>query len=74
MTTYSESETFKLPQTSSTRSSSWLKAGIIAAASVLAGGLAAAWWNRKTLKILRQTGEMNQNPQYGIQMDDLANR
>ena len=73
MTTYSESETFKSPQTSATRSSGWLKAGVIAAASVVVGGLAAAWWNRKTLKTLRQTLETNQDPQYGIQMDDPTN-
>lgn len=32
----------------------WLKLGIVAAASALAGGVAAAWWYKKTLTKLRQ--------------------
>ncbi len=32
----------------------WLKLGAIAAASALAGGLAAAWYYRKTLDTLRK--------------------
>jgi membrane associated rhomboid family serine protease len=32
----------------------WIKVGAIAAASALAGGLAAAWFYRKTLNTLRQ--------------------
>jgi hypothetical protein len=32
----------------------WLKVGSIAAASALAGGLAAAWFYRKTLSRLRE--------------------
>jgi len=32
----------------------WLSVGIIAAASALAGGVAAAWYYRKTLTRLRQ--------------------
>jgi len=43
---------------------------VIAAASVLAGGLAAAWWYQKTLETLRQAGETGQNPQFGIVFDD----
>ena len=34
--------------------SAWIKVGAIAAASALAGGLAAAWFYRKTLNRLRQ--------------------
>jgi hypothetical protein len=32
----------------------WIKVGAVAAASALAGGLAAAWFYRKTLNTLRQ--------------------
>ena len=32
------------------RPSGWLKLGAIATVSVLAGGLAAAWWYRNTVK------------------------
>lgn len=32
----------------------WIKLGAIAAASAIAGGLAAAWFYRKTLNSLRQ--------------------
>ena len=36
--------------------SGWLKVGVIAAASALVGGLAAAWYYRKTLASLQQAG------------------
>jgi hypothetical protein len=49
---------------------SWLKLGIVAAASVLAGGLAAAWWYRKALTSLHQAEENPANPQFGISEDD----
>jgi hypothetical protein len=48
----------------------WLKVGIVAAASVLAGGLAAAWWYRKTLKTLRQTEEITINPHFSSETDE----
>lgn len=50
-TTSSESEL--TPQ-----SHGWLKLGVVAAASALAGGLAAAWWYRKTLSKLREAEEV----------------
>jgi hypothetical protein len=34
--------------------SGWLRVGVIAAASALAGGLAAAWFYRKTLTRLQE--------------------
>jgi hypothetical protein len=39
----------------------WLKMGAVAAASVLAGGLAAAWFYRKTLAQLRQAESNGHN-------------
>lgn len=49
-----ESESSQDKTLSSTPRSSWLKMGAVAAASALAGGLAAAWFYRKTLERLRQ--------------------
>lgn len=34
----------------------WFRVGVIAAASALAGGLAAAWYYRKTLARLQEAG------------------
>ena len=47
-------------------SPTWLKLAILTAASALAGGLATAWWYRKTLTKLRETGENPQNPDFGM--------
>jgi len=44
----------------------WLRIGCVAAASALAGGVAAAWWYRKTLNKLHESGENGENPQFGI--------
>jgi hypothetical protein len=41
-------------QTQQRESAGWLKVGAVAAASALAGGLAAAWYYRKTLARLQQ--------------------
>jgi hypothetical protein len=73
MASRSESDSSSPTQTPDSESSGWLKVGVVAAASALAGGLAAAWWYRKTLKKLRQTGENTPNPQFGIQTDDPEN-
>jgi hypothetical protein len=53
-------------------SSNWVKVGAVAAVSALIGGMAAAWWYRKTLKTLRQTGEIESNPDFGIPSDDAS--
>jgi ferric-dicitrate binding protein FerR (iron transport regulator) len=44
----------------------WLRLGLVAMASALAGGVAAAWWYRKTLNKLHESGENRENPQFGI--------
>jgi hypothetical protein len=44
-----------MQQTGELRKASGLKMGVIAAASVFAGGIAAAWFYRKTLSQLRET-------------------
>jgi hypothetical protein len=48
----------------------WLKVGIITAASLLAGGLAGAWFYRKTLTRLHQAEESAQDSEYRISGDD----
>ena len=40
----------------------WIKVGAIAAASAALGGLAAAWFYRKTLSRLREAGDDFQDP------------
>jgi hypothetical protein len=67
-----ESMQYDESQTENTHSSGWLKWGVIAAASALAGGLAAAWWYRKTLATLRQADENGTNPQYGNFGEDAS--
>jgi hypothetical protein len=44
----------------------------VAAASALAGGVAAAWWYRKTLNKLHESGENTENPQFGISEDTAS--
>jgi hypothetical protein len=46
--------------------SGWFRLGVVAVASALAGGVAAAWWYRKTLNKLHESGENGENPQFGI--------
>jgi hypothetical protein len=69
----SDSEGYSEPAVANKQSFGWLKVGVVAAASALAGGLAAAWWYRKTLKTLRQTEEIGTNPQFGSDLDDVEN-
>ena len=44
----------------------WIRVGAIAAASALVGGLAAAWYYRKTLNTLREAESQGENPDFGI--------
>ena len=41
----------------SAAASDWLRVGVIAAASAVAGGIAAAWWYRRTLNRLQEAGD-----------------
>jgi hypothetical protein len=49
---------------------SWLKVGAIAAASAVVGGLAAAWFYRKTLSQLREAEERIPDSEYIATEDD----
>jgi hypothetical protein len=48
------------------RVSTWAKMTAIAAVSALAGGMAAAWFYRKTLRKLQHAGAEAENPNFGI--------
>ncbi len=45
--------------------------GVIAAASALAGGLAAAWFYKKTLTQLRQAANDEHNPEFTSSAQDI---
>jgi hypothetical protein len=64
-----ESSTSSTSETAGSASPGWLGLGIFAAASVLAGGLAAAWWYRKAFMQLRQADEKPSSSRYGIPGD-----
>ena len=51
---------------------SWLKLGAVAAVSVFAGGLSAAWWYRNTLKKLQEAQEAAPESHSQISGEDLA--
>ncbi len=68
-----ESGTSPQKQDEIERPSGWLHVGVLAAASALAGGLAAAWYYRKTLARLRQAENHlpeSENVQTGGDSDD----
>jgi len=46
--------------------SKWLKVTAVAAVSVFAGGLAAAWYYRKTLSKLQQAHSDGNNSNFGM--------
>ena len=50
--------------------SEWLKVGAIAAASAVLGGLAAAWFYRKTLSRLREAEHEIPVSEFGATGDD----
>jgi hypothetical protein len=48
------------------------KLGVVAIASALLGGIAAAWWYRKTVQKLHETGENSNNPHFGMDSEDFV--
>jgi len=52
------------------RPQAWLKIAAFAAASAVAGGLAAAWWHRKTLARLRENEAVSKNPDFSMRDDE----
>jgi membrane associated rhomboid family serine protease len=60
-----ESANSSISSESEARPSAWVKVGFVAAASALAGGLAAAWFYRKTLNRFRQAESDSENSDFG---------
>lgn len=67
-----ESYTSPQKQGGNERPSGWLQVGVVAVASALAGGLAAAWYYRKTLARLRQAEANPQSDESGVPTDPSA--
>ena len=65
-----DSSTYPDPPAEGPPPSDWLRMGVVAAASALAGGLAAAWFYRKTLTRLRQAEDDAPDAGYEITEDD----
>jgi hypothetical protein len=66
MTTPLKSSTSSPKDQAKTELPGWFKLGVVTAASALVGGLAAAWWYRKTLEKLREGPESTENPDFRI--------
>ena len=65
-TNRADSVTSVTPRDAKPSLTGWLKVGAVAAASALAGGLAAAWYYRKTLKTLQEAESSAINPEFRI--------
>ncbi len=61
-----ESVSYEMDRHEESPSSGWMRVGVVAVASALVGGLAAAWFYHKTLAKLRSAEEENQHSEYGI--------
>ena len=75
MTNALESETSNTKETiaqggeSDPATRGWLKVGTVAAVSAVVGGLAAAWFYRKTLSRLREAEDQIPDPKSGLTGD-----
>jgi len=69
-----ESDPTPSPQSSTDSASAgtigWLRVGAVAAASAVAGGLAAVWFYRKTLTRLQQAAEDDHSPETSTAPED----
>ena len=70
VSTILKSETSSGNPTKSPGSKRRLPLGVLAMISALAGGLAIAWWYRQTLNKLRESGEIDKNPHFGMEPDE----
>jgi hypothetical protein len=68
----SKEESYPDSQSTQPETTGWARIGLIAMASAVLGGMATAWWYRKTLIRLRQAEETTANPQFGITGSDSA--
>lgn len=65
ITNHADSITSSSEQPEAPRLAGWARVGLIAVTSLFLGGVATAWWYRKTLIRLRQAAETSANPQFG---------
>ena len=65
ITKHADSTTSPSEQPGAPHSAGWARVGLIAVTSLFLGGVATAWWYRKTLIRLRQAAETTANPQFG---------
>jgi hypothetical protein len=72
MPNYLESSSYSENEFEPHAPAGWFKVGVVAAGSLLAGGMLAAWWYRGTLKKLREADESGQNPHFGIPEHESA--
>ena len=72
MTTPVESDVPAIHPEDSATPSGWRNFGLIAVASAVLGGMATAWWYRKTLIRLRQAEGTAPDPKLWISEDDLG--
>jgi predicted phage tail protein len=72
MITDIESVTSDEGKVSHTQVRGWIKVTAATTVSMVLGGLAVAWWYRKTLTKLRETGENTKNPHFGMPEEELA--
>lgn len=61
-----ESVTYEEDSTTDKKLPRWIKVSAIAAASAVVGGLAAAWFYRKTLSRLQQADQNPNDSNFGI--------
>jgi hypothetical protein len=60
------------PEAARSHSRPWIRMGVLAAASALAGGLAAAWYYRNTLNRLREAELEDSGPKSEIPDSDTG--
>jgi hypothetical protein len=65
-TTHLVSEASEKPQNTASGLPAWMKVGAVAAASAVAGGLAAFWFYRKSLTHLQNSESDPQNSNFRI--------
>jgi hypothetical protein len=72
MTNTTESDISGKDEPQTAKPEGWLRYGLVAMASVVLGGMATAWWYRKTLIRLRQAEEISPNSHFGISEGDSS--
>ena len=72
MSTPLESKPIKEQPAPAHKNPGWLRIGMVALASGIAGAAAFAWWYRKTIEGLQKADAPEINPEFGISDNDPA--